>query len=185
MNIPQNLGGTIESISQPHAAMGSNLYSIRWDNDQVSKHYERKLFCIGRFATLDDFTAAIEPWGSVNLTLGPQGGFREAHLQLRYDGHMQDVHLSQYDRDIWVDFLDSIFKAKGSEIVTTQLAPKKPRLPDPYDRFAPNTLCVKLDARLKGRLNSLAEDVQSPADKLVRTWIEEKLKGYRRKGSVK
>ena len=111
VNIAGDQGGTVQTTTVPYLRMGQLLYTVRWDNGQTSKHYENGLFCIGRFATLDDFRNAIIPKAPVAVILGPQGGFREAKLPLTYDGQLQIAHLLQYDRALWKGFVEPIVMA--------------------------------------------------------------------------
>lgn len=119
INIDGNMGGTIRSNEPTYGGRGPTLYTIAWDNGQVSKHYSDKLLCIGRFENLTEFLAAIRVLGPVELTVGPQDGFRQAQLRMEYDGVADDVRVE--DRKVWVDYLEEIAKQAGVEITTIKL----------------------------------------------------------------
>ena len=121
VDIPPNLGGTIESTSKPYYTVDQLLYAVYWDNRQTSKHYANDLFCIGRFKTLEEFNAAIVPHEPVQVTLGPQGGFREARLAVTYDGRTQDTQLLQGDRKLWISSVEPIVKGRGMKITEIRL----------------------------------------------------------------
>jgi hypothetical protein len=80
VSIEPQTGGTVTAIERPYSTIESLLYTVQWDNGQISKHYSNGLFCIGRFHSLLEFEAAIRFTGPVELTVGPQGGFRHAKL---------------------------------------------------------------------------------------------------------
>jgi len=156
--------------------MDQLLYTVRWDNGQVSKHYATGLFCIGRFQSLSEFKQAISVEGPVELVLGPQRGFRAVKMRLEYDGELHEVELDQGDRSVWVNILDPMVREVGLPIEETIL-PQRPRARrNPYDPIDPNTLRVKLTAPLKRKLEALGERTGQSADKLTRHWIEEALK---------
>lgn len=123
VDIAANIGGTIVDIERPYRDIGNNLYTINWDNGQKSKHYASGLFCIGRFNTLSEFVSAIRVLGPVELTVGPQGGFRHARLRLEYDGIAEDTELS--DQGYWFGHIETIAKRSGMQIATIQLPPKE------------------------------------------------------------
>ena len=129
VDIPANPGGTVETTSKPYSTMDQLLYMVRWDNGQTSKHYAKGLFCIGRFKTFEEFKAAIVPQGPVQLTLGPQGGFREARFSVKYDGRTQEAALLQGDRELWINCVEPIVKERRVKISETRLpsARKKKR----------------------------------------------------------
>ena len=122
IDVAANMGGTVAAAGSPYGTISNLLYTIKWDNGQVSKHYSTGLFCIGRFDTLSEFVAAIQVLGPVELTIGPQGGFRHVKLKLDYDGTPQDVQL--FDRGLWFGHIEAIAKNSGVEISTIQLPPK-------------------------------------------------------------
>jgi hypothetical protein len=122
INITPNMGGTITATESPYYTMDSLLYAVHWDNGQISKHYTKGLFCIGRFQTRTEFEAAININGTVELTLGPQGGYRHARVCLRYDGHPQEVEID--DRVLWIDCLERLARKNGVQIHTIILPPK-------------------------------------------------------------
>ena len=82
IDIAPNMGGTITGTECPYSTMDSLLYTADWDNGQTSKHYSKGLFCIGHFQSRSEFEAAINLAGTVELTLGPQCGFRHAKITL-------------------------------------------------------------------------------------------------------
>lgn len=121
VNVTGDQGGTVQGTTKPYLTMDQLLYTVQWDNGQTSKHYANGLFCIGRFAALDEFRAAIIPQGPVELTLGPQGGFREATVSLTYDGATQISHLYQGDRALWDGFIESMVKERALVINEVRL----------------------------------------------------------------
>ena len=123
INVAPNMGGTISATEIAYYAMAL-LYTVQWDNGQVSKHYENGLFCIGQFHTRSEFEAAINVTGPVELTVGPQGGFRQVQVALEYDGQPQDVCI--YDRRLWYDCLEALAEKNKVHIHTIRL-PAKPR----------------------------------------------------------
>jgi len=125
INVAPNMGGTISAINRRYFTMDLLLYTVQWDNGQVSKHYENGLFCIGRFQTPSEFEAAINITGPVELTVGPQGGFRQVKVALEYDGQPQDVCI--YDRGIWFDCLEALAKKNRVHLHTIQLPGKSRR----------------------------------------------------------
>jgi hypothetical protein len=99
IDIAPNQGGTIADAREAsHFISGSMLYTVRWDDGKISKHYADELFCIGRFQTRKEFEAAIKPTGAVELTLGPASGFRSVRLDLEYDGQVQTATISKQDK---------------------------------------------------------------------------------------
>jgi hypothetical protein len=147
INIERDLGGIIKGFSRPYNTNDQLLCTVQWDNGKVSKHYEtdRHLICIGRYQALADFKAAIEPVGNVELVIGPQGGFREAKLQLTFDGELQDVAITDVDRLLWEAVLRPLVQARGLQINETVLPAKTRSRRSPYDSLEPNTLRVKLE----------------------------------------
>lgn len=123
IDIASNMGGTITGAERPYNTMDSLLYAVHWDNGQISKHYSNGLFCIGRFQTRSEFEAAIYFAGPIELTLGPQGGFRHVSFALDYDGQPQDVEI--YDRGLWFDCLEPLAKKLSATINTITLPRKK------------------------------------------------------------
>ena len=123
IDIAGNMAGTISSAETPYGEFGSRLYTVNWDNGQVSKHYATGLFCIGRFDKLSEFIGAIRVLGPVELTVGPQGGFRHTKLRLEYDGAAEDIEVS--DRNLWFGHIEDIAKKAGVEITTVKLPPKR------------------------------------------------------------
>ncbi len=113
VNIPAGLGGTIVGTTKPWMTMDQLLYDVRWDNGQTSRHYGNGLSNIGRFATLEEYRAAIVPEGPVELTLGPKGGFRHVKMTAIYDG--QACVVDSTDRAIW-SFLKPYVTAAGLPI---------------------------------------------------------------------
>lgn len=124
-NIAPNMGGTITATESPYYTIDLLLYTVCWDNGQISKHYASGLFCIGRFQTRTEFEAAINVSGPVELTLGPQGGFRHARVRLEYDGHPQEVEI--HDRGLWIDCLERLARKNAVEIHTITLPARSRR----------------------------------------------------------
>ena len=116
------MGGTITETERPYYTSDSLLYTVDWDNGQTSKHYSNGLFCIGRFQSRSEFEAAINVIGPVELTLGPQGGFRHAEIILEYDGDYQEAEID--DRSLWIDLLEPLAQKPGVIINTIKLSPK-------------------------------------------------------------
>lgn len=122
VNIAPNMGGTVTATESPYYTIDSLLYTVRWDNGQISKHYANGLFCVGRFQTRTEFEAAINFSGPVEVTLGPQGGFRQVRVHLEFDGNDQDVEI--HDRNMWIACLEQLARKSRVEIHTIKLPPK-------------------------------------------------------------
>jgi hypothetical protein len=129
VDIPPAMGGVIVNSRIDLPSSDHLLFTIRWDNDQSSIHYTKQLFCIGRFASIVEFEAAIE-LECVTLSVGPNGGFRKAEIRLRYDGCDQLSNLSESNISYWVCFLDRIADRQGVKISTIAL-PRSPSKKDP------------------------------------------------------
>ena len=99
------------------------LYVVRWDNGQISRHYERELLPIGRFPTRLEFEAAIKAKGTVELTVGPGGGFKHVDLDFEYDGQSQSATIT--DERLWRECVAPIVTKLGLRISTTKLPMKK------------------------------------------------------------
>jgi len=125
IDIAENMGGTVTSV-EPR--FGEHLWTVKWDNGQVSKHYATSLNCIGRFNHVSEYDAAVQAvrvLGPVEVTIGPQGGFRGAKLRLEYDGAAGDIELYKWDRKLWFDCLEGKARQAGVEITTVHLPPKR------------------------------------------------------------
>jgi hypothetical protein len=118
-DIVPNMGGTITATESPYHSSDSLLYTIHWDNGQISKHYANGLFCIGRFQTRSEFEAAIKLSGPVELTVGPQGGFRHARVRVEYDGHPQEAEI--HDRSLWIGCVERLARENTVAIHTIAL----------------------------------------------------------------
>jgi hypothetical protein len=129
VDIPRRIGGVVRKTEKPYMTYDHLLYTVEWDNGQVSKHYAPSLFCIGRFQTKNEFEAAIRLEGDIHLTVGPQGGFKGVTLSVNYDGQRVAGRLYQRDRDLWADFLEPLAKRQKIPIQKTRLpsARDKPR----------------------------------------------------------
>ena len=125
VDIAGSQGGTVQATTKPSYMMDQSLYTVRWDNGQTSKHYASGLFCIGRFGTFEEFVVAIVPHEPIEVTLGPQGGFRAARFSLTYDGHTQIVSLLPDDRQLWFEVVEPIVKARGMKITEMRLTPTR------------------------------------------------------------
>ena len=127
IDIAPNMGGTIVAVEPAYFTMDIPLYTVKWDNGQVSKHYAKELCCIGRFQDWRDFDAAvkaIEVRPPVELTIGPMGGFRQVRLTLTYDGTTDEVVI--VDRDVWKDTLEPLVLQQNIPVTTIKLERKKP-----------------------------------------------------------
>ena len=123
VDIAPGMGGVIAEVeSLPFSDIC--LYAIRWDNGQTSTHYAKGLFCIGRFAGLAEFKAAIEV-EHVRISLGPWGGFQGAEIRLRYDGVLQQSQVPKSQEAYWIGLLDEIAERQGAEIETVVLPRSK------------------------------------------------------------
>lgn len=118
-SIAPNMGGTIIATESPYYSSDSLLYTVRWDNHQISKHYANGLFCIARCQTQTEFEAAVKLCGPVELTLGPQGGFRHAKVRIEYDGHPQEVEIR--DRGLWTSCVERLARENSIQIHTIAL----------------------------------------------------------------
>lgn len=104
VDITGNQGGTVVKTDKPYSTMDHLLYTVRWDKGQVSKHYEKDLFCIGPYQSRAEFEGAIKPTGDVELTVGPARGFRSARFELEYGGKIQIA--SVQNRKLWSECID-------------------------------------------------------------------------------
>lgn len=129
VNIPPDTGGMITDISKPYSSVDQYLYSVRWDDGSTSVHYSKDLVCIGRFKSFQEFQSAIELHGPIHLTVGPRGGFREAEFSATYDKRRGDVHLAEWDRELWRNCLRPLAMDQKIKIVETRLSAGK-RSPD-------------------------------------------------------
>lgn len=125
ITIAPKVSGIIANTEKPYYTMDHLLYTICWVNGQVSKHYANGLFCIGRFETLSEFEAAIGFEGEVELTVGPQGGFRGVQLQVKYDGMSQQYQLFKGDQCLWEMVLKPLAMLRNIRVKTIKLAPAK------------------------------------------------------------
>jgi len=121
VSVSPRQGGVVTAAEQPYQTMDFLLYTVRWDNGQVSKHYYKELFCIGRFQNRKDFEAAIRFIGEIHVTQGPQGGFRHAEMQVEYDGTLVSGRFDQEDRSTWLDFFEPLAKRQKIPIRITKL----------------------------------------------------------------
>lgn len=101
IDIPQNLGGTVSAIEHPYSTMGTKLFVIKWDNNQISKHYSTELFSIGPFQNLDEFEASFRNGINGKLVLGPLGGFREFSINIIFNKREFLFHLYKEDGYAW------------------------------------------------------------------------------------
>ena len=119
VNIAGTQGGTIVKLEKPYGTMDQLLYTVRWDNGQVSKHYEKELFCIGPFQSRAEYEGAIKPIGDIELTVGPAGGFRSARFELEYDGEIQKANVQ--NRKLWLECIEPLVKKRTLKITETKL----------------------------------------------------------------
>jgi len=128
VSIPPKQSGAVAAAEQPYRTIDFLLYTVRWDNGQVSKHYYKELLCIGRFQNRKGFEAAIRFIGEIHVTQGPQGGFRHAEMQVEYDGTLMSGRFDQEDRSTWNDFFEPLAKRQKIPIRITKLpsARRKP-----------------------------------------------------------
>ncbi len=125
VDIAPNQGGTITASEENGYTriIGDLLHTVHWDDGQLSKHYSKELFCIGRFESRTEFEQAIKPTGVAELTVGPAGGFRHVRLELEYDGKRQTAELR--DGVFWHECVAPIVKNSGCTISITRLPSKK------------------------------------------------------------
>lgn len=119
VDIAPSQGGTITDAQKPYYTYDFLLYTVRWDNGQVSKHYGKELLPIDRFQNRAEFEAAIRPQGNVELTVGPGGGFRQVEFALEYDGQAQTASLT--DQHLWRECVEPLVRKLGLQISTTKL----------------------------------------------------------------
>jgi hypothetical protein len=80
VDIQGDQGGTVVA-NEASGILGSfsgdaDLFVVKWDNGQTSKHYAQELFCIGPFQALNDFEKALGGARDSMVECGPLGGFR-------------------------------------------------------------------------------------------------------------
>ena len=108
-------GGEIIATEKPYSTFDFLLYTVRWDNGQISKHYEKELFSIGRFKDRQAFEAAFKLRSIVKMKVGPRGGFRSVSFRVRYDGDLIDAETSQ--REISTSVIEPAAARDGKRIV--------------------------------------------------------------------
>jgi hypothetical protein len=101
IDIPPNLGGTVSDIENPYSTMCIQLFVIKWDNNQISRHYSKELFSIGPFQNLDEFDASFRNGVNGKLVLGPLGGFREFSINIFFNKKEFLFHLYKEDGYAW------------------------------------------------------------------------------------
>ena len=121
VDIQPRSAGTVISVEQPYPTVDQLLFGVEWDPGQKSKHYGKRLYCIGRFASRAEFENAIALHGTIDVTVGPQGGFRQAKCDVSYEGVRKEVVIT--DRDLWLDCLEPLAIARGIIINTIKLRP--------------------------------------------------------------
>jgi len=120
VDISPHQGGTITDIGEAHHIItGYILFSVRWDNGQVSRHYRNELLCIGRFQNRAAFEAAVKPKGAVELTVGPGDGFKNVRFDVEYDGQAQTATLQ--DERLWREIVKPLVEESRLKISMTKL----------------------------------------------------------------
>jgi len=113
-DIPGPQGGTVVAINKPWLTMDQLLYTIQWDSGHESKHYGGKLCSIGRFRTRLQFEDASRVV-SLDVVVGPKGGFRSARYSVEYDGNR--ISGQTFSREDWRDVLEPLAKRDGVESI--------------------------------------------------------------------
>ncbi|MBI2920101.1 MAG: hypothetical protein HYY18_03330 [Planctomycetes bacterium] len=127
VSIPADTGGTVVDTEKPYRTMDQLLYVVRWDTGQTSKHYFKQLFGIGQYATVADFHRAIETAsGKAEVVLGPQGGFREARVELMLgNGSAARIELYEGQGHFW-DHVKPMLAKSAVAVAETRLKAKMP-----------------------------------------------------------
>lgn len=104
VSIPPDIFGSVLKIEDKP---GGDLYSIRWDNDQQSKHYLKDLFCIGNCKDLAEFENLIRLGKNGKLISGPKGGLVEFCIDIEQNNYKYQFKSLEYD-NIYKRFLEEI-----------------------------------------------------------------------------
>jgi hypothetical protein len=120
VDVAPRQGGTVTDCREAYRTVTGNLlYTVKWDNGQLSMHYRKELMPIGPFQNRAEFEKAIKPHGSVELTVGPGDGFRFVRVELEYDGEIQSVETD--DGHLWRECVEPLVKKLRLKIKTTKL----------------------------------------------------------------
>ncbi len=125
-DVPPKTGGVITHIGSSGIFSGPDLYAVRWDLGQQTRHYYAELLCIGSFHTLDDFRQAVRHGSDARVTLGPRGGFREGFMTVPTAEGPMSIHIGQDHAFIWRSIIEPILVQRQLPIHTTRLERKKP-----------------------------------------------------------
>jgi hypothetical protein len=106
-------------------SMDQLLYVVDWDTGQTTRHYFGDLLVISPFETLHDFEQALlSGVCKANLTLGPQGGFRQAVVEVEAHGQSIVMQFEQTQRKHWEEVVRPIIERAGVPVVEARM-PKK------------------------------------------------------------
>jgi hypothetical protein len=117
-DIAGSQGGEVIATERPYSTMDQFLYTVRWDNGQMSKHYARELFSTGRFRTRKEFMAAFFLVDTIQMRVGPKGGFRSVKFRVLYDG--EAIEAETRDRGEWTGLILPAAIRQGVEIMKTK-----------------------------------------------------------------
>ena len=87
-------------VSKPYLTIDSLLFDVDWDSGENSTEYGSKMLCLGRFSSPSALADAIHVVGPAQVTLGPQGGFRQATIEIEFDG--RTLATTIYDGALWL-----------------------------------------------------------------------------------
>jgi hypothetical protein len=127
VDVAPNTGGVITAVEKPWYAptIGEDLYVVRWDAGQTTKHYFSefgRVLCIGQYQTLGDFESALKGTKAAEVTWGPQGGFRGFRAVLHTPDGERVVEAVQSQRGIW-EHLEPLLSEAGVPISEKRIAP--------------------------------------------------------------
>lgn len=123
VDVPPNTGGVITS---QESRFGSPLFRVQWDSGHKTAHYEKGLYCIGKFPNLQAMAAAIRELGKgAHAHLGPGGGLREFKMEIAGDPAIP-ISLAAEQSSFWRNVLEPLLQEAGIEVEIMQekMAPR-------------------------------------------------------------
>jgi hypothetical protein len=110
IDIATNIGGTIVAFSRPYSTMDFQLYEVKWDSGQTSKHYYKELQPIGTCKNWDDYEEILSTGENAKVIFGPRGGFKKFEMIIKYDGIKHLISLDSEQSSHWQEILDILKK---------------------------------------------------------------------------